>query len=544
LKPAANSSLNNDKGTKQNKSAPPLDEPVRSQTKKIGTVVAIVMVLLLLLIAIAFLCHRSRANQQQKRQAAEARAELDGNGIMEMVDNPHAVRANVVAAAAAPDDGVHETAVDLLNVGYAAPGYNAPPISPHGGAGNGVYYDADPTPDDQVAQYEDMSMGGQQLPHGEGAGAVPVARADAAHGVAAGTVIYDGSGGDAQYVAREDMAGGDGNVNYEVLDADGGGGAPAAAPRPGVVGEGAVVVGGRAQLPSTATSNDVYDEASLYASNNGTIKDISNNTVIYDMGPESEQQAQRQRGSGGGGGSGGSAVVHAPPAYAVPVKRPKSRPDENNTYDMQVPGKKSKGAAATSSAQAAKEAAAASSTGTRPDENNVYDMQVPGKKNKGAAAATAARVAKEATSGGGGEEKGEGAVGTPHSYVNVIDVPPPDAGGAAAASTRPLTKLEKMNALVAAEPSIGEGGGGSELRHSSAAKKCTRPAPTGGTCTNAVLPGGGQFCKSHACPECGAGKSSSVAGCPMHLAARTKKKQQRKSSADNGVDAAGDDAEA
>jgi hypothetical protein len=49
-------------------------------------------------------------------------------------------------------------------------------------------------------------------------------------------------------------------------------------------------------------------------------------------------------------------------------------------------------------------------------------------------------------------------------------------------------------------------------------KTCTRSAPTGGTCSNKALPGGsGLFCKSHTCPECGAGKSSSEFGCPAHL---------------------------
>jgi hypothetical protein len=129
----------------------------------------------------------------------------------------------------------------------------------------------------------------------------------------------------------------------------------------------------------------------------------SGNSTIYDMGPESEQQGRQQHDGGGG------AAVHAPKS--------------------------------------------------RPDENNVYDMQVPGMKSKGAAAATAARVATEAGSGSG----------------------------------------------------AGAGGGG-------AAKQCTRPSPTGGTCTNKALPGGGGlFCKAHTCPECGAGKSSSEFGCPAHL---------------------------
>jgi hypothetical protein len=275
--------------------------------------------------------------------------------------------------------------------------------------------------------------------------------ADAAH-VAAGSVVYDAAGGEAQYVARDGMAGGAGNVNYEVVDA--GGDAAAAAPRPGVLGNGAVVVGARAQLPGSATSNAVYDGVSQPTNNN------TGNTAVYDMGPESEQQTQQQqqqqqRGAG--------VVVHAPPAYAVPVKILKSRPDENNLYDMQVPGKKSAGAAAATAARVAREAAAAtaSSSGIRPDENNTYDMQVPGKKSN------------------------------------------PAAGGGAAKK-----------------------------------QKCTRPSPTGEICKKNALPSGGMFCVLHACPECGAGKSSSAPGCPEHTT------RPRKQSVYTGFDEQEEDAEA
>jgi hypothetical protein len=54
------------------------------------------------------------------------------------------------------------------------------------------------------------------------------------------------------------------------------------------------------------------------------------------------------------------------------------------------------------------------------DENNVYDMQVPGKKSKGAAAATAARIARE----GGGEGAGAGG----HAALTMCTRPSP-AGG-------------------------------------------------------------------------------------------------------------------
>jgi hypothetical protein len=137
--------------------------------------------------------------------------------------------------------------------------------------------------------------------------------------VAAGTVVYDSSG---EYVARDDMAGGAGagNVNYKVVDGEGS--AAAVAPRPAVVGDGAVMVGARAQLQSSTATNA---------------------SSTYDMGPETTQQ---------GPGDGNGVVVHAAPMYSVPVKIPKQRPDENNVYDMQVPGKKSKRAVAAAGAPA------------------------------------------------------------------------------------------------------------------------------------------------------------------------------------------------
>jgi hypothetical protein len=81
------------------------------------------------------------------------------------------------------------------------------------------------------------------IPMEEGSGSSAVATTNAS------SVVHDPSGGgETEYVARDDMAGGGaggaGNVNYEVMDGGGGG----AAPRPGVVGDGAVVVGARAQL--------------------------------------------------------------------------------------------------------------------------------------------------------------------------------------------------------------------------------------------------------------------------------------------------------
>jgi len=56
-----------------------------------------------------------------------------------------------------------------------------------------------------------------------------------------------------QYVARDDMAGGASNVNYEVVDADG----AAAAPRPIVMVTGAVLVGARAKLPPVAAPRTI-----------------------------------------------------------------------------------------------------------------------------------------------------------------------------------------------------------------------------------------------------------------------------------------------
>jgi hypothetical protein len=53
--------------------------------------------------------------------------------------------------------------------------------------------------------------------------------------------------------------------------------------------------------------------------------------------------------------------------------------------------------------------------------------------------------------------------------------------------------------------------------HGSTLRKCTRPAPSGGTCKNkATLQSGGLFCKGHTCPECGEVKGNAAAGCPKH----------------------------
>jgi hypothetical protein len=423
---------------------------------KVAAVVVVVVVLLGIGVC-GYLWHQRRATQEQKEQEEAARADLDGDGMVAMIDNP--LRANQ-----------HQAALAAAAAAAAAPPPPAP-AAPPAALHNNPAFDADTgvdLPEVKLipnAMYGGVGGGGQGADTGarlvpaaraqrptkrrstatQAAPATPGATAAAAAAAAAGTVVYDTSGGEAQYVARDDMAGA-GNVNYEVMDGDGAG---AGAPRPGVVSGGAVVMGGRSQLPSSATSNATYDEASLYASN-------SSNTAIYEMGPESKQQGQQPRGAGG------RVIIHAPPAYTVPVKTPKLRADGNNVYDMQVPGMKSKAAAATTTTtQLAAASPPTASTAARPDENNMYDMQVPGKNSKAAAAANTANA----------RTKG-----------------------------------------------AGRGGGGGRSKQSEW-KKCTRPAPEGGTCRKRALPGGagGLFCQSHTCPQCGAGKSSGALGCPAHV---------------------------
>jgi hypothetical protein len=65
-------------------------------------------------------------------------------------------------------------------------------------------------------------------------------------------------------------------------------------------------------------------------------------------------------------------------------------------------------------------------------------------------------------------------------------------------------------------------------------QQCARSAPTGDMCQKNALPGGGLFCVQHACPECGAGKSSSAPGCPAHMT------RPRKQSVYAGFDEGGD----
>ena len=57
---------------------------------------------------------------------------------------------------------------------------------------------------------------------------------------------------------------------------------------------------------------------------------------------------------------------------------------------------------------------------------------------------------------------------------------------------------------------------------SSAAGKCTRPSPSGGTCKNKATPGT-LFCRGHTCPVqgCTAGKSAKMATCPLHVHSST-----------------------
>jgi hypothetical protein len=381
-------------------------DPTTPPASRAHVIVPVVAVLVLVLLTILFLHHRKQkqndrvlASLRTEAAAAPARrsrsrgdsAEQKPAAALQQVPNPSFYDTPDVGAAAAVFGG------DLKHVEEGGEGGGAHqqqaaaalPTATAAGNSNGVYYEADPTPDEQDAQYEDMSMGGG--PNQPGGGIVAVYADAAAHGVVAGSVVYDTSGGEVQYVARDAMAGGAGacTVNYEVVDAGDGAGA-GAAPRPGVLGNGAVLVGARAELPA----------------------DGSNNNAVYDMGPESQQH------------DGGRIVVHAPPAYSVPVKTPKLRTGGSNVQNVQVAGKQSK-----------------------------------------------------ATPSGSGAKK--------------------------------KTK-----------------------------KKCTRPSPAGGTCKHAALPGGGMFCAKHACPECGAGKSSAESGCAAHL------NLPRKQSVQAGFDQGEADAEA
>jgi hypothetical protein len=201
----------------------------------------------------------------------------------------------------------------------------------------------------------------------------------------------------------------------------------------------------------------------------------------------------------------------------VPAKKLKSRPDENNTYDMQVPGMKSKGAVAATAARVAREAGAAAASVRPPmvDGNNTYDMQVPGMKSKGAVAATAARVAREA--GAAAANVRPPMVDGNNTYD--MQVPGMKSKGAVAATA----------ARVAREAAAAPAAGGSAPK-----QQCARPAPAGGMCQKNALPGGGLFCVQHACPECGAEKSSSAPGCPAHMT------RPRKQSVYAGFDEGGD----
>jgi hypothetical protein len=103
------------------------------------------------------------------------------------------------------------------------------------------------------------------------------------------------------------------------------------------------------------------------------------------------------------------------------------------------------------------------------------------------------------------------------------------AGGGAAGGgggyEQPIARyaVGAPNTAVYADAEAEAGAGGAKKKKRTAAKKCTRPAPTGGTCKKDALPGGGVFCVLHACPECGAEKSGSAPGCLAHLTGRARK---------------------
>ena len=299
--------------------------------------------------------------------------------------------------------------------------------------------------------------------------AAEAVQAAAARGVAAFAVRHDPAGGEAQYVARDTMAGAGAHgttTTYEVSDAGDG----AAAPRPGVVGNGVVVVGGRAQLPSDYASNAIYDGTSPRTLSSSTT------AVIYEMGPESERQ-----------GGAMALLYHEMGACAA-----NTTASDTITYAVPMEG----------TYASVHDAFRASSTGSAESSStNTYDMQVPGMRS--VPRATNAPAAAASTR--------PPATGPTAQLIYTSDDANSnyDKSGVPSQYAIPVSKDARP---VPQAPTL-------PVRRATKRAQCERPAPTGGTCRTAPLPGGGRFCLSHACPVagCGAGKSSSEGGCARHL---------------------------
>jgi hypothetical protein len=479
------------------------------------------MVLLLLLISILFLCHRNRANQQKKQQAAEARAELDGDGIMEMVDNPHAVRAKVV-----PNPAFY---VAAANQHQQPQEPNPAPTTPT----STTFYDSTLVEESEVYSSLDTEN--------------PLA------GLA-----------DLPYCTLEDAAAHaqmhcGGGLLAEVRRAKLFAAQLAADNRLGVLSE-----------SEAAVVNLYTRETPLYRHLNGAL---------------------------GGHGAGGRTVLHhylpyinllqtallkLPPQSSTIVYRGIRLPLNTVVPNANV-GQKVVWWAFTSTSHSkmrskmfldfgaeagggvgnrtifqissndGRDISRYSSYGDDDDVNEEEVILLPGSQFIIDTICPYACDIEEVQMHQLTPDYATATEGEEPLYAEPVDPPVydntkydllEDVYAAAGGGVVPVDYSASAGSITIGVNNVMVNGIDQQYESIGADSKCTRPAPAGGTCTHPVLPGGGQFCKSHACPECGAGKSSSVAACPAHLAARTRKKQQRKSSADNGFNAAEHDAEA
>jgi hypothetical protein len=120
--------------------------------------------------------------------------------------------------------------------------------------------------------------------------------------------------------------GGAGNINYEVVDDEGSAAAAAAAPRLAVVGDGAVMVGARAQLqPSTATNASIKLCTRPSPTSGTTCKNVAlpgggwlfckgHTCPECDAGKSSSAVGCPAHSNAGPAGSSNSTIVYAVPA--------------------------------------------------------------------------------------------------------------------------------------------------------------------------------------------------------------------------------------
>jgi hypothetical protein len=331
-------------------------------------------VLVLLLLAIGAVLWWIRRDRSQKAIVLNqiAMNELGHNGAaIGMIDNPMAGRAAAAAAAAtgggvnadpppevplvvnpmyAPggDGGALSTEVPLIANIYAggggplAPATTTPVDDTYSGyAPPETAFRMAPTANATAAAANQSNPIIYAVPAEEGNTLVQAANnhtADSASAsstttttttavaIVAGTVVYDPSGGgEAEYVARDDMVGGGGagNVNYEVVDGEGS--AAAAAPRPAVVGAGAVVVGARSQLQSSTTTHEYTKLCTRPSPTGGTCKNIAlpgggglfckgHTCPECDVGKSSSAVGCPAHSTAAPAGSSNSTIVYAVPA--------------------------------------------------------------------------------------------------------------------------------------------------------------------------------------------------------------------------------------